>query len=137
MRKEKNKINWKEYFNSLLSPTDNASSRKFITLIISAHFIMASFVVLFFAFYVIIWAPRGKTDVDLLKTLQIVLQYDFYIMLSGLGFITASDLVRVIISKGFNPNPFNIQNTTTEGDINQEASAPIDKAETKAKLNYD
>ena len=95
----------KEYLKDVISPSDTSSARKFITLIISIHFIFASFVILFFAFYVILWSPKGKTDVDLLNTLKIVLQYDFYIILSGLGFITSSDLVRVIISKGLNSCP--------------------------------
>jgi hypothetical protein len=91
----------KEYFKDLLSNSDTSSSRKFVTLIISFHFILASFVILFFAFYVVIWMPKGKVDIELLSALKQVLQYDFYIILSGLGFITSSDLVRVIISRGF------------------------------------
>ncbi len=136
--------NWKSYIKDIMSPSDTSSSRKFVTLLISAHFILASFVVLFFAFYVIIWAPKGKTDVELLSTLKLVLQYDFYIILSGLGFITSSDLVRVIISKGFNPTPI-IQNVTKEGDINSDVSEEtMDKVKDLADtpkidrhINYD
>lgn len=117
---------WKEYIKDVMSPSDTSSSRKFVTLLIAAHFIFASFVILFFAFYVIVWAPKGKTDIELLETLKLVLQYDFYIILSGLGFITSSDLVRVIISRGFDPTPKIIQNTT-EGDINN----PLEQEEPK------
>lgn len=130
---------WKEYIKDVMSPSDTSSSRKFVTLLIAAHFIFASFVILFFAFYVIIWAPKGKTDVELLGTLKLVLQYDFYIILSGLGFITSSDLVRVIISRGFNPNPI-VQNITTEGDIKSEVT-PEDpgsaESTTTSPINYD
>lgn len=106
----------KAYLKDVISPSETTSARKFITLLISFHFILASFVVLFFAFYVILWAPRGKVDISLIDTLKIVLQYDFYIILSGLGFITSSDLVKMVVSRGFNPSSI-ITNTTSEGDI--------------------
>lgn len=118
-------MKFKQYMQDVISPSDTTSSRKFVTLLIAAHFIFASFVVLFFAFYVILWAPKGKTDVDLLNTLKVVLQYDFYIILSGLGFITSSDLVRVMVSKGFNPTPI-VQNVTTSGDIQSDVAPVVD-----------
>lgn len=136
MKKDKRKIDWKGYIKDVISPSDSTSSRKFITLVIAAHFIFASFVILFFAFYVILWAPKGKVDVDLLNTLKLVLQYDFYIILSGLGFVTSSDLVRVIISKGFNPMP-NIQNSTETGGISTETSNIETTTKQTTKACYD
>lgn len=87
----------KEYIKDVISNSDTSSARKFITFIIAMHFILASFVILFFAFYVVIWMPKGKVDIELLNALKEVLKYDFYIILSGFGFITSSDLVRTII----------------------------------------
>lgn len=60
---------------------------------------MASFAILFIAFYVIFYLPKGKVDKDLLDLLKEVLQYDFYIILSGLGFITADNMGQIMLEK--------------------------------------
>ncbi len=95
----------KEFFNKLLDTNTTKSSKRFVTLLISAHFILASFVVLFFAFYVIIWSPRGKTDKDLLDVLKLVLEYDFFIILAGLGFVTGEGMVQMWVNR-FNLSQF-------------------------------
>lgn len=130
------------YLKDVISSSDTSSSRKFVTLLITLHFIVSSFVILFFAFYVIVWMPKGKVDVELLNSLKEVLRYDFYIILSGLGFVTSSDLVRVIISKGFNPNPVTIQNTTDGDNINtgttkEESESTDATTDSKTKTTYD
>lgn len=89
----------KQFIKNLLDSQNSLSAKRFITLIISFHFIFASFVVLFFAFYVIIYMPKGKTDIDLLATLKMVLEYDFYIILAGLGFITGDSLAGILLEK--------------------------------------
>ncbi len=89
----------KEFFNKLLDANNTKSSKRFITLLIAAHFIMASFIVLFFAFYVIVWSVKGSTNKDLLDLLSKVLEYDFWIVLGGLGFVTGEGMVKMIISK--------------------------------------
>jgi ABC-type transport system involved in multi-copper enzyme maturation permease subunit len=68
-------------------------------LIVAAHFILASFVILFFATYVILYLPKGKVEPELLNALKEVLEYDFYIILSGLGFVTSEGIVSIIVSK--------------------------------------
>ncbi len=134
-------MGWKEYIKDVISPSDTSSSRKFVTLIIAAHFIVASFVVLFFAFYVVLWSPKGKTDVDLLNVLKMVLQYDFYIILSGLGFVTSSDLVRVWVARGidgFNNSLSN--NSDDKGKLDNNDDILNDKDDqdnTKVKISYD
>lgn len=89
----------KKYFKDLISPNSEASAKRAITLIISLHFILASFVVLFFAFYVILYLPRGKPDSSLTGLLLKILEYDFYIILAGLGFITGDNLFNVLLEK--------------------------------------
>ena len=71
------------------------------------HLIIASFMILFIAFYVIFYTTKGKVDTELLAMLKDVLEYDFYIVLSGLGFITADNTVKLITerSKAKIPNP--------------------------------
>ncbi len=93
----------KQFWKSILNANDTNSSKRLITLIISLHFILASFVILFLVCYVIMYLPKGKVEKDLLVTLGDVLEYDFYIILSGLGFITSEGLVKMIVSKNTPP----------------------------------
>lgn len=88
-----------KFWSSILSSTDDASSKRLVTLIIALHFIIASFVILFIAFYVIFYTTKGKVDKDLLDLLKFVLECDFYIILSGLGFITADMFGKILIEK--------------------------------------
>lgn len=89
----------KKYFKDLISPNSEASAKRFITLIIALHFIIASFVVLFFAFYVIVYLPKGKPELSLTSLLMQILEYDFYIILAGLGFITGDNLFNILLEK--------------------------------------
>lgn len=92
-------MGFKDFWNSVISSDSPASSKRLVTLIISIHFIVASFVILFIAFFVIFYTTKGKVDIALLGMLQDVLEYDFYIILSGLGFITAENVSQIIIEK--------------------------------------
>ena len=87
------------FWKKILSSKDAASSKRLVTLIISLHFIVASFVILFIAFYVIFYTTKGKVDKDLLDLLKNVLEYDFYIILSGLGFITMDNMGQVMLER--------------------------------------
>lgn len=87
------------FWNQVLSSKDTTSSKRLVTLIISLHFIVASFVILFIAFYVIFYTTKGKVDTDLLGMLRDVLEYDFYIILSGLGFITADNMSQMMLER--------------------------------------
>lgn len=89
----------KSALRKFLSSKDPASSKRLVTLVISAHFIIASFVILFFAFYVIIVEPRGVVKPEILQLLQNVMEYDFYIILAGLGFITGENLGSILLEK--------------------------------------
>lgn len=87
------------FWKSVVSSSDPTSSKRVITLILAAIFILAQMAIVFIAFYVIFYTTRGKVDKDLLDTLRAVLEYDFYIILSGLGFITADGLGQILIEK--------------------------------------
>lgn len=93
----------KSFWKSILNANDTNSSKRLITLIVALHFILASFVILFLVCYVIMYLPKGKVEKDLLVALGNVLEYDFYIILSGLGFITSEGLVKMIVSKNTPP----------------------------------
>lgn len=140
---------WKEYLKDVISPSDNTSSRKFITLLISGIFLLAQILIVGFCFFLILYKTKGQVDKDLLDTLKDILRYDFYIILSGLGFVTSSDLVRIIVSKGFGYKDV----MSTDGGISDEISDDItdnvEKEEeknlkkskkrksTQAKISYD
>ncbi len=87
------------FWRNILSPDSTLSSKRLITLIISLHFIIASFSILFIAFYVVFYLPRGHVDPVLLSLLKEVLEYDFYIILSGLGFVTADNFGQMMIAR--------------------------------------
>lgn len=91
---------WKQVLNS----KDTTSSKRLVTLIISLHFIIASFSVLFIAFYVIFYLPKGRVEPELLSMLKQVLEYDFYVILSGLGFITADNMAQIMLEKSKDKN---------------------------------
>lgn len=104
------------FWNSVLSSKETSSSKRLITLIISAHFILASFVVLYIASYVIFFLPKGKVDPLLLNLLGDVLEKDFYIILSGLGFITGENLAQILVEKMKVKAAANIQTGTPTAD---------------------
>jgi len=87
------------FWKNILSSRSGLSSRRLITLIISLHFILASFSILFIAFYVIFYLPKGRVEPELLSLLKQVLEYDFYIIISGLGFISADGVTTVLIER--------------------------------------
>jgi hypothetical protein len=89
----------KTFLNKILSSEDPTSSKRLVTLIMALHLIIASFMILFIAFYVIFYTTKGKVDTDLLAMLKDVLEYDFYIVLSGLGFITADNTVKLLTER--------------------------------------
>lgn len=107
------------FWKNILSPHSTLSSKRLITLIISMHFIVASFSILFIAFYVIFYLPRGHVDPTLLGLLKEVLEYDFYIILSGLGFVTADNLGQMMLEKAKSK----AGNITTE--VNSKTTDPI------------
>lgn len=87
------------FLKSILSSESPNSSKRFVTLITSACFFLAQFLIIFIAFYVIFYTTKGKVDKDLLEMLKEVLSYDFYIILSGLGFITAENFGEIMREK--------------------------------------
>jgi hypothetical protein len=89
----------KEFFRSILSSESTNSSKRLVTLITAFCFFVAQFLIIFIAFYVIFYTTKGKVDKDLLSMLKDVLEYDFYIILSGLGFITADNMVQMMAEK--------------------------------------
>lgn len=87
------------FWKSLLSSESTNSSKRIVTLLTALCFFIAQFLIIFIAFYVIFYTTKGKVDKDLLGMLKDLLEYDFYIILSGLGFITAENFGQVLLQK--------------------------------------
>jgi len=97
----------KKFWLNILDADNSTSSKRLITLLVALHFILASFVILFLVCYVVMYLPKGKVEKDLLDSLGKVLEYDFYIILSGLGFITSEGIVQMFVTKNTPPPPPN------------------------------
>lgn len=93
----------KSFLQRIIDSKDTASSRRFITLVISAHFVIASFAVLFLVCYMTVVLPKGRVDNNLLLVLEKILEYDFYIILSGFGIITSEGLISIIMKRRTEP----------------------------------
>lgn len=89
----------KKFLRQVLSSNDSSSAKRLVTLLMAAHFIVTSFLVSFFVFYLIIYTPKGSVNKDLLSLLSAVLDNDFYVILAGLGFITAENLFNIMLEK--------------------------------------
>lgn len=76
-----------KFWKGVLSSDDNTSSKRVVTLIISAFYIIASFTILFLVCYLVVVTPKGTVNKDLLDVLSDILQNSMFIILSGLGFI--------------------------------------------------
>ena len=92
------------FWDDILNANNSKSSKRFVTLVIAAHFILAAFVILFFACYFILYLPKGRVEPILIQSLEKILQYDFYIILGGLGFVTSEGLVKSIVA-GYTSKP--------------------------------
>ena len=89
----------KSFLKRIIDSKDTASSRRFITLVISAHFVIASFAVLFLICYMAVTLPKGRVDNNLLLVLEKILEYDFYIILAGFGIITSEGLLSILLRR--------------------------------------
>lgn len=88
-----------KFWKGILSSKDTNSSKRLVTLIVTAHFILASFVILFVATYIIFYLPKGKVDPVIMQMLLEVLRMDFYIILSGLGFVTVEQFGQMMLER--------------------------------------
>lgn len=88
-----------KFWSKVLSSSDPTSSKRLITLVLAGIFILAQVAVVFICFYVIFYTTKGAVDKDLLNMLGTVLDYDFYIILSGLGFITADNTIQLLMQR--------------------------------------
>jgi hypothetical protein len=123
----------RKFFADVLLSDNPTSSKRLVTLLVTGHFLLASFLILFLAAYMVFYLPKGRLDPALLELLKEILEYDFYIILSGLGFIAVENVSTMIIerakakfgnilSQGGNSTIIN----TGSGDVSKTAQANED-----------
>jgi hypothetical protein len=93
------------FWSKILNSNDATSSKRLITLVVALHFVISSFVILFLVCYIAMYLPKGRIEKELLVSLSEILEYDFYIIVSGLGFVTGEGIVKMFVSKHTPPNP--------------------------------
>jgi hypothetical protein len=87
------------FWSRILDKNDPTSSKRLVTLVVALHFILSSFTILFLVCYIALVLPKGKIDAVLIGSFEKILEYDFYIIVSGLAFVTSEGLVQMIVSK--------------------------------------
>lgn len=87
------------FFKQILSSESAQSAKRFVTLIICAHFVIAAFVILFLVCYMVAVVPKGVVNKDLLNLLGEILKDDMYVILSGLGFIGLENWGQIQLEK--------------------------------------
>lgn len=115
------------FFSRLLDTKDASSSKRFVTLIIAAHFILASFVILIIFTLLVFRTTKGNLEflkpiIDVFKT---ILEYDFKIILGGLGFIGVADLGQAMVQREL------AKSTNVASTITQTVEGPIADSKTK------
>ena len=89
----------KQYLKDIINPNTDASAKRFVTLFLVFHFVVTAFLVTFFVFYLILFTPKGSVNPLLVSLLSDILETDKWVMLGGLGFITAEGLTQIIVRK--------------------------------------
>jgi len=109
----------KNFWSSVLSSEDPKSAKRLITLIMAAHFIVTSFLVSFFAFYLVIYTPKGSVNKDLLGLLSDILENDIIVITGGLAMIGAENIGSIILEKAKAKAAANVRvGAPTADDIN-------------------
>ena len=91
----------KNLLNSILYDKSNNFFKKLVTLIVTLHFLLASFLILIL--FPILFFRVTKGNLDMVKvitaTFMDILDKDFWIILAGLGFLTTKDFATAMIEK--------------------------------------
>ena len=129
----------------ILNPHSTASSKRFLTLIIAAHFVLASFLILIIFTILVFNTTKGSIAflTPIIDVFKIILEYDFFIILAGLGFVTADNFGAMLIEKAkakaagqvLSPAPVVNQVQTVHGDVKGSTSTKTTPETDKLKKN--
>lgn len=108
----------RSFFRKMLDPTDHEnSSKRFVTLIVAFHFIIASFFILFLIGAIVF--SETKANIELFKLISDILKqillYDCIIIGIGLGFITSEQFISALIAKYKSTESCDTTTETTTG----------------------
>ncbi len=119
----KSTLSW---LQRLVSSQYKEDAKVMVMVVMAAHFIITSFLVTFFAFYLVLYTPKGAVNTTLIELLKNILENDFWIIVAGFGFISTVDFGQAMIQKAVatarGPAPITIENA--------EAVTSTTKAET-------
>ncbi len=87
------------FFHRLASNQYKEDAKVVVMLVMAAHFIITSFLVSFFAFYLVLYTPKGMVNKELIDLLKGILEQDFWIIISGFGFISTVDFGQAMIQR--------------------------------------
>lgn len=105
----------KKFFLEVLDGNNSTSAKRLVTLIMTLHFIIASFAILFVVIYLIFYLPKGRVDKDLLDVLKDILAHDMYVILAGFGFIGAENFGKMLIEREAAKRPMDPYNMFNQG----------------------
>jgi hypothetical protein len=81
-----------KFWRGILSTDGEISSKRLITLVVSAHFILSAFIILGLIAGMVFYMPKGTVDQGLIGLFKDILYYDNTIILGGLGVIGLDNL---------------------------------------------
>lgn len=87
------------YFQKLISADSTADAKAFVTLVMAGHFILTSFAVSIFTFFMIVYTPKGSVNKELVDLLKSIMEQDFWIIVSGFGFMGASEFGQAMVQR--------------------------------------
>ncbi len=87
------------YIRKLIDSKDTSDAKIFVTLLVAAHFMITSFAASIFVFLLTLIKTKGTVDLNLLAFLSEIIDKDFYILLGGLGFVTADGYRQMLLEK--------------------------------------
>lgn len=89
----------KKFLREVIDSNNPLSSKRLVTLIMAGQFILAGFLFMFYCFYVLFHPIKGQVEEHILESFMKILDDDFYIIVTGFGFITAEQAANVLTRK--------------------------------------
>lgn len=89
----------KKFFKNVISSKDSSSAKRFVTLVMSALFIFTQLGIMFLIGYMVFYIPKGKLEPHLLDLMKDILEYNMWIIMSGLGFVAVENMGQYMVER--------------------------------------
>jgi hypothetical protein len=87
------------FLNKLLDANDNKSAKRFVTLIVTFIYIVTNIVTLVIAIYAVLHPAKGRVEPVLFDVLKQLIEWDAWIILGGLCFVTLTSMGNAFVEK--------------------------------------